>query len=240
MNITDIIAIGVIAKNIVLVGDQLQLGQPNRGSHPNDSGKSILDFLLENKDTINDKKGIFLNKTFRLHPNINTFTSASFYDGRLLTNIQSENRTIQYPKNCMIKNDGIHFIAMNHIDNSQKSEEELKVIQNLIKKLIGANFIDNDQERKLDIEDILIVSPYNVQVNYLLGNLPKGSRVGTVDKFQGQQAPITIISMVSSDTDSLPRNKSWFFNRNRLNVALSRSQCSSIILLIPNFTNCPI
>ena len=133
----------------------------------------------------------------------------------------------------MIKNDGIHFIAMNHTDNSQKSEEELKVIQNLIKKLIGANFIDNDKERKLDIEDILIVSPYNVQVNYLLGNLPKGSRVGTVDKFQGQQAPVTIISMVSSDTDSLPRNKSWFFNRNRLNVALSRSQCSSIILFNP-------
>ena len=95
------------------------------------------------------------------------------------------------------------------------------------------NFIDNDKERKLDIEDILIVSPYNVQVNYLLANLPKGSRVGTVDKFQGQSAPITIISMVSSDTDNLPRNKLWFFNKNRLNVALSRSMCSSIILFNP-------
>jgi len=233
MNITDIIAIGVIAKNIVLVGDQLQLGQPSRGSHPNDSGKSILDYLLENKDTISEGKGIFLNKTFRLHPNINSFTSSSFYDDRLFTNIKSENRTIQYPKNFMIKNDGIHFIAMNHIDNSQKSDEELKVIQNLMKKLIGAKFIDNNKERKLNVEDILIVSPYNVQVNFLLANLPKGSRVGTVDRFQGMQAPVTIISMVSSDTDSLPRNKSWFFSRNRLNVALSRSQCSSIILFNP-------
>ncbi len=233
LNITDIIAVGVMAKNIILVGDQLQLGQPNRGSHPNDSGKSILDYLLENKDTISEGKGIFLNKTFRLHPKINSFTSSSFYDGRLLTNKKSENRKIEYPKNCIIQNDGIHFVPMDHTDNSQKSEEELKVIQKLTKQLIGVKFLDNGIERKLDIQDILIVSPYNVQVNFLLANLPEGSRCGTVDKFQGQQAPITIISMVSSDTDSLPRNKAWFFNRNRLNVALSRSQCSSIILFNP-------
>ena len=98
----------------------------------------------------------------------------------------------------------------------------------------GSIFIDNKAKRKLTIDDILIVTPYNVQVNYLLENLKKGSRVGTVDKFQGQEAPVTIVSMVSSDTDSLPRNKSWFFNRNRLNVALSRSQCSSIILFNPD------
>ena len=123
---------------------------------------------------------------------------------------------------------------MKHEDNSQKSLEELKIIQKLIKQLVGANFIDNKMKRKLSIKDILVVTPYNVQVNYLLANLPEGTRIGTVDKFQGQQAPITIISMVTSDTDSLPRNKNWFFNRNRLNVALSRSQCSSIILFNPN------
>ncbi len=234
LSLTDIIAIGIISKNIVLVGDQLQLGQPTRGSHPGDSGKSVLDYLLDNKDTIDDSKGIFLNRTFRLNPEINSFTSTSFYDGRLLTHKFAENRKIEYPKSCLIKKDGIHFISMKHEDNSQKSLEELKIIQKLIKQLVGANFIDNKMKRKLSIQDILVVTPYNVQVNYLLANLPEGTRVGTVDKFQGQQAPITIISMVTSDTDSLPRNKNWFFNRNRLNVALSRSQCSSIILFNPN------
>ena len=234
MTITDVIAIGVIAKNIILIGDQQQLGQPTRGSHPNDSGKSILDFLLENRDTIDETKGIFLNKTYRLHPTINNYISNSFYDGRLLTNHNSENRKIKYPETCLIKNDGIHFLAMRHKDNSQKSEDELKIIKLLMDQLIGSIFIDNKAKRKLTIEDILIVTPYNVQVNYLLENLKKGSRVGTVDKFQGQEAPVTIVSMVSSDTDSLPRNKSWFFNRNRLNVALSRSQCSSIILFNPD------
>ena len=82
-------------------------------------------------------------------------------------------------------------------------------------QLIGSIIIDNKEKRKLTIEDILIVTPYNVQVNYLLENLKKGSRVGTVDKFQGQEAPVTIVSMVSSDTDSLPRNKSWFFRGNK-------------------------
>ena len=96
MTITDVIAIGVIAKNIILIGDQQQLGQPTRGNHPNDSGKSILDFLLENKDTIDETKGIFLNKTYRLHPTINNYISNSFYDGRLLTNHNSENRKIKY------------------------------------------------------------------------------------------------------------------------------------------------
>ena len=80
-------------------------------------------------------------------------------------------------------------------------------------------------------EDILVVAPYNVQVNYLKSILPKGAKVGTIDKFQGQQAPATIISMTTSDHESLPRNVDFFFSRNRLNVAISRSQCLSIIIM---------
>ena len=97
----------------------------------------------------------------------------------------------------------------------------------------GLKFNDNGKERKLEVSDVLIVSPYNAQVNFLLARLVKGTRVGTIDRFQGQEAPITIISMTSSDTENLPRNKAFFFNRNRLNVAISRAQCASIILFNP-------
>ena len=109
------------------------------------------------------------------------------------------------------------------------------MIKKLYKELIGLKFTDTDgSTRKLTVEDILTISPFNVQVNYLKSILPADSRVGTIDKFQGQQAPITIISMTSSDSENLPRAKDFFFNRNRLNVAISRAQLSSIIIFNPS------
>ena len=122
---------------------------------------------------------------------------------------------------------------MDHQERSQTCEEEYKVIDKLMKQLIGSKFTYNDKVRKLDLSDFLIISPYNAQLNYLLSRLEKNTKCGTIDKFQGAQAPITIISMTSSDTENLPRHKSFFFNRNRLNVAISRAQCASIILFNP-------
>ena len=231
VSLADLISIGNIAKNIVLIGDQNQLSQPVQASHPGSSGDSVLDYLLEGKDTVDENRGIFLNRTFRLHPNINEFISENFYEKKLLTNSENINRKINFPKNFYIKKEGIHTILMDHEDCKQTSEEELNKIQEIIKELIGKEFTDtNNKKRPLKISDFLIVSPYNAQVNFLLARLPKGTRCGTIDRFQGQEAPITIISMTSSDVESLPRNKSFFFNRNRLNVAISRAQCLSIIL----------
>ena len=121
------------------------------------------------------------------------------------------------------------------MDNSQKSVEECQIIKKLYKEFLGLEMTDlNDKKRKIKIDDILTISPYNVQVNYLKSELKKDARIGTIDKFQGQEAPITIISMTSSDSESLPRNKEFFFDRKRLNVAISRAQCVSIIIFNPN------
>ena len=234
ISIADLVALGGISKNIILVGDQMQLGQPTQGSHPGNSGDSVLDFLLQGKDTISDNKGIFLNKTFRLHPNINNFTSENFYENKLLINEKNINRKISYKKNSIIKSDGIHTILMDHKDRSQTSLEELNIIKKLMGQLIDCKFTDiNKIERKITIDDILIITPFNAQVNFLKERLEKGAKCGTIDKFQGMEAPITIISMTSSSVEDLPRNKKFFFNRNRLNVAISRAQCSSIILFNP-------
>ena len=123
---------------------------------------------------------------------------------------------------------------MNHKDNIQTSIEECEEVKKLVTQFVGLNYFDGEKDRKLTIEDILIISPYNAQVNALKFQLgDKNTKVGTIDKFQGQEAPITIISMASSDSETLPRNKEFFFNRNRLNVAISRAQCVSIILFNP-------
>ena len=238
VSLADLISIGNIAKNIILIGDQNQLGQPIKGTHPNDSGQSILDYLLEGRDTIPEDKGIFLNKTYRLNSKLTQFISSNFYEDRLVCDERTDKRIIKFDKKYKIKDSGIHYIEMNHKNNVQTSIEEFEVIKDLMKEMIGTEFDDNGQIRTLTVDDFLIISPYNTQVNLLISKLEEfeinNPRVGTIDRFQGQEAPITIISMTSSDSDSLPRNKEFFFSRNRLNVAISRAQVASIILFNPN------
>ena len=237
VSLADLISIGNIANNIVLIGDQNQLGQPIRGTHPNESGQSILDYLLEGKDTIPEDRGIFLNKTYRLNSKINDFISSNFYEDRLICDDRTDRRNISFNKNSLIKDSGIHFIEMNHENNVQTSIEEFEEVKKLMNQMIGSEYNDNGNKRKLTVEDFLIISPYNTQVNLLISKLEeskiKNPKVGTIDKFQGQEAPITIISMTSSDNETLPRNKEFFFSRNRLNVAISRAQVASIILFNP-------
>jgi uncharacterized protein len=235
LSVADLIVLGQTAKNIILIGDQNQLGQPTEGTHPGDSGKSILEFLLGDLDTVSDDKGIFLDTTYRMTPNINEFISNNFYDGRLKCDENNKNRKILFKKNSIIQSDGIYYLEMDHEGNSQTSEEESLIVKKLINEFIGLDFIEKDgTKRKLELKDILVITPYNAQTNLILSKVDKDTRVGTIDRFQGQEAPITIISMTSSDTDSMPRNREFFFNKNRLNVAISRSQCVSIILFNPN------
>ena len=194
--------------------------------------------MLENQDTISPDKGVFIDKTRRLHPKICNFISENFYDSRLKNFDFTEKRKINFSKNeKLLPDTGIVFINAKHKEICrQKSLEEGKIIKNLYEKIIGTSFTDvdedgNTKDRLLEIKDILVVAPFNVQVNYLKSILPKKARVGTIDIFQGQQAPVTIISMTSSDAESLPRNVDFYFSRNRLNVAISRSQCLSIVIM---------
>jgi len=234
VSVADVVAMGKCAKNIVLVGDQQQLAMPSRAVHPGKINKSILEFLVED-DTISPDRGVFLNTTRRLHPNINNFTSNSFYDGRLKYHPDTEKRKIILPKSEKIfKDSGIYYLPMNHKNRSQLCEEEGQEIIKLYNKFLKGKFIDEKgKESNIDIDSILVISPYNVQVNYLKEILPKGANVGTVDSFQGQQRPISILSMTTSDPENLSRNLEFFYSRNRLNVGISRAQCISIILMNP-------
>lgn len=241
VSVANVIAMGTAAHNIVLVGDQMQLGQPIQGVHPGQAGLSILDFLLGGQATVSPDRGIFLNHTRRLHPTVCQFISEAFYEGRLLPDPGNADRRLIFKSPIEgITPNGIHFLPVSHTGCSQKSEEEGREIKKYYQKLVGQRFVDKDgTARAMTANDILVVSPYNVQVNHLKSVLPAGARVGTVDKFQGQEAPVVLVSMATSDAECLPRNIEFLFSANRLNVALSRAQCLAVVVASPRLLEVP-
>ena len=236
--LANVVAMSTSTKNLILIGDQMQLGQPVQGTHPGDSGLSVLEYLLGNESTIPIEKGIFLSETRRLRPSICKFISEAFYDGRLIAHKDTINRILNL-KNCGLPNEGIKFIDVEHEGCSQKSIEEGNVINEIYHQLLNQEIDDSGMIRQITEKDILVVTPYNVQVNYLRSILPKNARVGTVDNFQGQEAPIVIISMVTSSAEYLPRNIEFLYSKNRLNVAISRAQCLAIIIANPKLLEVP-
>jgi AAA domain len=241
VSVANVVAMGTAARNIVLVGDQMQLGQPIQGVHPGEAGLSILDFLLGDQATVAPNRGIFLSHTRRLHPAVCQFISEAFYEGRLAPDSANVKRRLIFASPIDgITPVGIHYLPVIHSGCSQKSEEEGKVIKAYYEKLLGQKFEDkNGSVRLISVDDILVVSPYNVQVNHLKSVLPAGAKVGTVDKFQGQEAPVVLVSMVASDAECLPRDIEFLFSANRLNVALSRAQCVAIIAASPRLLETP-
>ncbi len=228
--IANVVAMTTAAKNIILVGDQMQLGQPIQGIHPGESGLSVLEFLLGDFSTVPADRGIFLPQTHRMRRSICEFVSDAFYDGRLTAHESTAERSLNL-QGAELPNEGIVFLSTEHEGCSQKSVEEGEIIKAKYQALLGQKFTDSDGSNRLITEDdILVVAPYNVQVNYLASILPDNARVGTVDRFQGQEAPIVLISMVTSDAEDLPRNIEFLYSRNRLNVAISRAQCLAVVV----------
>jgi uncharacterized protein len=241
VSVANVIAMGTAARNIILVGDQMQLGQPIQGVHPGEAGLSILDFLLGNQATVAPDRGIFLNQTRRLHPTVCQFISDAFYEGRLAPHSGNAARRLIFESPIDgITPQGIHFLPVAHAGCSQKSEEEGRTVKEYFEQLVGQRFVDKDAStRVMTTNDILVVSPYNVQVNHLKSVLPAGARVGTVDKFQGQEAPVVLVSMATSDAECLPRDIDFLFSANRLNVALSRAQCLAVVVANPKLLETP-
>ncbi len=241
VSVANVVAMGAAARNIILVGDQMQLGQPIQGVHPGEAGQSVLEFLLGDHATIPPDRGIFLDNTRRLHPSICKFISDAFYDGRLEADAGNSQRHLVFAKPVKnITEEGIYFLPVEHTGCSQKSTEEGQVIKDCYQALLQQQFHDKDGSvRRLQMDDILVVSPYNVQVNHLRAILPQGARVGTVDKFQGQEAPVVLISMVTSSAEDLPRNIEFLYSKNRLNVAVSRAQCVAVVVANPKLLEIP-
>ncbi len=224
------------ARNLVLLGDQMQLGQPCQGSHSADSGLSVLDYLLQGKPTIDETMGVFLGTTYRMHSRINRFVSERFYAGRLQSVPQTDERELLIDDARLDEirlQAGIRFVPVVHEGNSQSSEEEARTIFRMAENLLGQHVrtsADAHTTRPLGWDDLLFVAPYNQQVKLLQKCLGEQARVGSVDRFQGQEAAVVFLSLCSSDAAEAPRGIDFLFNPNRLNVAISRAQTLVIVV----------
>ncbi len=236
-SLANVVATGLAARNIVLVGDQMQLAQPIQGSHPGESGLSALQYLLQEHATIPPELGIFLGTTRRMHPDICRFISEAVYENRLTSHPDNSRQAVlcgDQRTARVTKQSGVVFVPVMHESNTQCSDEEVEAIHEIVQQLLGRCVVEKDDSRRdLTLNDILIVAPYNMQVRRLQKRLGLGARVGSVDKFQGQEAPVVVVSMCASSADDCPRGIDFLLNKNRINVAISRAKCLAIVVGCP-------
>jgi uncharacterized protein len=226
VSVANLVGVAASARNLILLGDQMQLDQPTQGTHPGESGESILQYLLQDRPTIPDHLGIFLSRTWRIRPEICEFISQAVYDGRLEAEPVTSGRELHLDaegQNRLAASAGIVYVAIEHDGDQCESEEEAEAIARILQDLSRAQIVERGVARAFRNDDVLIVSPYNMQVRRLRQRFP-GIRAGTVDKFQGQEAPVVIVSMASSSAEDAPRGIEFLFSKNRLNVAISRAQ----------------
>jgi predicted RecB family nuclease len=236
MSLANVLAISGAAQSLVLFGDPAQLDQPQKGTHPPGADASALEHLLGPALTMPAELGVFLPETRRLCPAICEFTSRVFYEGRLRPMAGLELQTIV--GDGPFSGSGLRFVPVNHTGNTNQSEEEVAIVIEIVTRLLlpGTRFVNSaGAERLLEPKDVLIVAPYNAQVGALRERLPasaSGVQVGTVDKFQGAQAPVVIYSMTTSSAEDAPRGLEFLYSLNRLNVATSRAQ--ALVILVAN------
>src|SRR5690606_5699574 len=194
---------------------------------------SSLEHILHNMQTIPSGKGIFLDETWRLHPSICAFVSELFYENKLHSRPELAQQSIS--GNTRFNGSGLWFEGVAHEGNQNSAVEEVGHVAEIIRELAKGDVIYTDAEGKqhtVGIDHIKVIAPYNAQVALLKNKLPDGLQVGTVDKFQGQEAPIVIFSLATSSPEDAPRGMEFLYSLNRLNVAVSRAK--AIFILVGN------
>ena len=236
MALAPVLAAARSASNIVLLGDPQQLEQPQRGAHPEGAEVAALVHVLAGDRTIRDDAGLFLDTTWRMHPEICAFTSRLFYEGRLRSRPGLEKQCLSGVHTPALPPRGLAYVPVEHRGNQASSAEETAAVARIVHALLGPGVSWTDRHggiRDLGPQDILVVAPYNAQVGLLRAALPPGVAVGTVDKFQGQEAPVVIYSMASSSAADAPRGMSFLYSPNRLNVATSRARALCVLVASP-------
>ncbi|MEI6799924.1 MAG: DEAD/DEAH box helicase, partial [Pseudomonadota bacterium] len=225
--LANMVAMGRAARNIVLVGDPQQLPQVIQGAHPEPVNLSCLDWLSQGAATLATERGIFLPVTRRMHPDLCQYISEQVYDGRLTSHPDTTRQAVITPS---FPPAGAFWVSVPHEGNAQIANEEVAAISAALADLLRGSWTDaNGETRPLLPSDIIVVAPYNAQVNALRAALPEPVRVGTVDKFQGQEAPVCIVSMTASSAEETQRGMEFLLSINRINVAVSRAKALSLI-----------
>ena len=238
MSLANVLSCAAAGRSLVLLGDPQQLEQPLQSSHPEGSEASALYHLLDGADTMPAEKGLFLDETYRLHPDIAAFTSEIYYEGKVAARPGLDRQAILPRGNADVPlaGTGLVYVPASHTGNQARAQEEVEVISGLVYTLVTqCDWRDKDGEvRPLTVNDVLVVAPYNAQVSALIESMPPLSeRIGTVDRFQGQEAPVVIYSMTSSTPEDAPRGMEFLYNSYRFNVATSRARALCILVGSP-------
>lgn len=232
MSLANLLAVSSAAANLVLLGDPRQLAQPTQAIHPVGAEVSSLDHLLAGSATIGPDRGVFLEHSFRMHPDICDFVSDLAYDKRLQPTEGCGNLRIQ--GNGVVPDAGLAWLPVQHEGCRTSSPEEVRAVAATIDQLIGCEFTGRDGlTRPLDPSDVMVIAPYNAQVALLREKLADSVRVGTVDRFQGQEAAVVIYCLSASSAQDIPRGLGFLFSPNRFNVALSRAQALAVVVGCP-------
>jgi uncharacterized protein len=231
VGLANMAAMGRAARNIVLVGDPRQLPQVIQGAHPAPANLSCLEWMLGDHATIPPDRGIFLGITRRMHPEVNRFISDQVYEGRLESHPDTARQAVtgtRFPEA------GAYWVPVAHEGNAQVALEEVEAIRAAVEELLLGAWTEKDGvTRPIRQSDIIVVAPYNAQVNALREALPEAIRVGTVDKFQGQEAPVCLVSMTASSAEETSRGMEFLFSLNRINVAVSRAKALALVFGAP-------
>lgn len=219
------------AKNLVLLGDQMQLEQPMQGTHPGEIAESALGHYLKGMAAVPPEMGVFLGQSRRMHPDVCSFISEMIYESKLDSHVSAHGNKVEIAGSDIItKNTGLIYVPVKHEGNSQGSDEEVQVIQKIIKDLSKSILHQQGGKANFNLKNCLFVAPYNLQVGKLKAVLGDLAKVGSVDLFQGQEADIVILSMCSSDGEVSPRGLEFLLNKNRMNVAISRAKTLAIVV----------
>lgn len=237
MSLAAVLAASRAARNLVLLGDPMQLEQPSRGAHPEGADCAALKHLLdEDRKTLRPEQGLFLGETWRMHPAITAMTSELYYEGRLAAVDGCAQQRLDGTDG--FDGAGLWLCPVEHEGNQSRSDEEVAAVDALCRRILqpGAAWTNrNGEVRALTANDILVVAPYNAQVAALARALsPLGvARVGTVDRFQGQEAPVVVYSCTSSSVEEAPRGMGFLYDPHRFNVATSRARVCVIVVASP-------
>lgn len=227
-------AAGLCARSMVFLGDPQQLPQVTQADHPDGSGASVLEHLLQGRSTIPEGRGVLLTESWRMHPGVCAFVSERSYEGKLRSREACGLRRVDTPRG-LLTGTGLRVREVEHEGRSQASPEEAEVIAAACHDLLAGGLVTDDRgiTRPLKPADIMVVAPYNLAVLCIEQAVPRGVRVGTVDRFQGQQAAVVLFAMTCSSGEDVPRGLEFLFDGHRLNVAVSRAECLAVLVVSP-------
>src|SRR3984957_10290916 len=234
--LADAVASANATKNMILLGDPLQLSQVAKAEHPDGSGASVLEHILGGHATLPEDHGVFISESRRMHPDVCRFISNQIYEGRLSSHDSCAQQNTEFGT-------GLRWLQAHHRERSTESPEEAAIVLMQVSEMIGTSWVNQHGESApLRAQDFMVVAPYNDQVDLLRAAFDATShlrdvQVGTVDKFQGREAPVVFFTMTTSTAEDMPRGPEFLFSRNRLNVAVSRARCLAYLVCTEDLLN---